>query len=132
MRVKSFVSLQVSEDKEGKQCLFGREDEGLNTVTDDNRTEIQSGVLILAGGAIDLQVNFGGVSQAAYVYLEADGDFSYKLNSTLVQAQTMKKHTVAVGLSTARTFLTTDATALYLTNPDPVDPVRLTYCIVGV
>jgi len=133
MRVKSFVKFQVADDAELKQCLFARTEESLNVVTDDNQAECAHGVFTLAASAVDTEIDFQGVSTAKYIYLEGEGDFSYKLNADTNTPTNVALHEVAVGTSTARAFMTVnDATALFLSNPSSELTVKITYAIVGV
>lgn len=92
-------------------------------------------VLSLAALEADYQIPFGDVASARLVYIEADGEITYRVNGSNNQSRVLSRmvpptSTQAPTLK-AYALMTEVMTSLYVTNPHATEVRKLKVCIVG-
>jgi len=132
LRVDSFPEFAVYDDTGRKICNFSRVVRDLHVVTDDAQEEYQDGKIKIAPSAVDFQLPFGGVTTANYIYIEGDKEFQVKFNGAGGTPLNIRFTSVPVGDAKSKLFLTSEATALFITNPSATDTIVMTYVVVGV
>jgi len=121
MRIRHKVNVRIFDDADMKDCLFGPDD-ALAEVNIDIFTKQTSGKFSVAAAANE-DLALGDITAVKGIYLEADADFTFKLNggSEIFQA---RKST-----SSAKVFLEADINQVNITAAAAVLNGR--YCVWG-
>jgi hypothetical protein len=110
---------------EKKQIGFQRTEDVTTTTTRTDITEEMSGTTEVADGATDETIQFGGVTSAKILYMECDGELSFKFNGG---SDSLKL--VPVSGQKAKVMWEGELTAIAVSNGTGAT-VTLTYYLAG-
>jgi hypothetical protein len=111
---------------EKKQIGFRRTEDVTTTTTRTDITEEMSGTLEIADAVVDQAIQFGGVSSAKMLYLEADGELTFKFNGG---SDSLKLTTGTTGQK-AKVMWEGEFTSMTVSNASGAT-VTLTYFLAG-
>jgi hypothetical protein len=101
----------------------------------DSTEQVTTLVISLAALEADYVIPFGDVASARLVYIEADGEITYRVNGIGNQSRVLSRtvpptSTQAPNLK-AYALMTEVMTSLHITNPHATEVRKLKVCIVG-
>lgn len=131
LRTKIDIQIAVGFDNDLDDTAFER------SITEmlDSCERVVTQTITLAAPETDTPVTFGDVASARLVYIEADGEITYRVNGIGQQVRTLSRmvpptSTQAPTLK-AYALMTEVMTSLHVTNPSTTDVRKLKICIVG-
>lgn len=131
LRTSINLALAVGFDNALDDTLFERAHDELV----DTLSKGVSVTRLVPANTADMQIDFGGITEARLIYIESDTEISFKLNGTGTTAIALKRltnptSTLAPTLC-AYALLTVSATSLYLSNASLTTVANVKVCIVG-
>lgn len=131
LRTKIDIQVTVGFDNDIEDTAFER---ALTEMLDTCERVVTQTVRLAALEA-DTAISFGDIAQARCIYIESDGEITYKINGTGNQARSLARmvspsSTQAPDLK-AYALMTEIATSLHVTNPHATEGRSLKICIVG-
>lgn len=131
LRTKIDIQIAVGWDNNLDDTAFER---ALTEMLDTTERVVTQNVSLAALEA-DTPVSFGDVASARLIYIEADGEITYKLGGIGQQARVLSRmvqptSTQAPTLK-AYALMTEVAASLHVTNPHATEVRKLKVCIVG-
>lgn len=131
LRTKVDIQVAIGFDNDLDDTAFER---ALTELLDTTERVVTQNVSLDPSEA-DTPVSFGDVASARLVYIEADGEITYKVDGIGNQARVLSRmvqpsSTQAPNLK-AYALMTEVMTSLHVTNPSATDVRKLKVCIVG-
>lgn len=120
MRVKHTINPVITDDAEGKDILFGLDEDKAEVVVDGMQRYVAGRFEIPASGNENL--TFGDVTDLRFIFVKADGDFNIRMNGG-VEVFAVRRASTATG-ATARFGGEFQLTALNVANPSALVVLR--------
>ena len=127
MRTRHLINVHVYDDTEGKDKLFGLDDDKAEVKLDGFQRQASGRFEIAV--ASDENLSFGDVQDVRFVYVKADNDFEVIFNGG-VEPVVVKRGSAAT-TATARFAGELDVTAVNIANPSATVVLKGIYCFYG-
>jgi hypothetical protein len=131
LRTKVDIQVAVGFDNDLDDTAFER----ALTEMLDTCERVVTQTISLDPSETDTPVSFADVAQARLVYIEADGEITYRANGIGEQSRTLSRMTAPSSTQApnlkAYALMTEVITSLHVSNPNATDGRRLKVCIVG-
>lgn len=131
LRTKVDIQIAVGFDNDLDDTAFER----ALTEMLDTCERVVTQTISLGAAEADTPISFGDVASARLVYIEADGEITYRVNGIGNQVRTLSRMTnpAATGAVTLKAYalMTEVMTSLHVTNPSATEVRKLKVCIVG-
>lgn len=125
-RVEHQIKITASLDADKRQIGFSRTTDATTITVREDPTEGHAETRVVAAGAIDEALGFGGVSPAKVLYIETDQAITVKINGG---AEAFKLSPTTGKL--AKLFWEGEFTAIAVTNPSLNNTALVTFLVAG-
>lgn len=125
-RVEHQIKITASLDADKRQVGFLRSADANTVTVRDDPTEGHAETRVIASGAVDEALGFGGVAQAKMLYIESDQLITVKINGG---SEAFKLAPTTGKL--AKLFWEGEFAALTVTNPSLTVPATVTFLVAG-